>query len=103
VNLVTDPASVTPALIESTGLVATGRRVWSAMARLALVAGLAVALLVGALALGPSPEASAVSNCEQAWSAFDYFFDLQLRAIAFGHYGAARVFSNLADMAIAGC
>jgi hypothetical protein len=73
-------ASETPVRTGTEGLVAVGRRAWSAVGRLALVAGLAVALLVGALALGPS--AGAVPQIYTC----DYALELMEDHLALGQF-----------------
>ncbi len=57
-------------------------RVGAAAPRLALVAVLAVALLVGALALGPRGDAAAAVNCDTVYALADFYENMGLTQMA---------------------
>jgi hypothetical protein len=97
-NVVSVNASETPVRTGTEGLVAVGRRAWSAVARLALVAGLAVALLVGTLALGPRSEASAATmTCEDAIMLGNMYQASGLVMNSFGSYQQASYYFGKAS------
>jgi hypothetical protein len=74
-----------------TGSSTTARTIRSAAARLALVAALAGALLVGALALGPHREAAAVYNCAQIYALAEFNLTMGDVFSAYGRHDKAEM------------
>jgi hypothetical protein len=89
---------LTTEAVQNWRIVLTVRGMRSAVARLVVVAGLAIAIFVGSVAVGGSSEASAMPlTCAQALAMSEYMLSVSNVYLGLGDYQRASYYLGKAD------